>query len=271
MTIDIYEPGFSDPSPELCPHNGRDVHVVALIHSAPQNFETRDAIRLTWGHFGMRRDMVIGFLVGQTENVTLEKDLQAEQFLYGDVVRSNSFDSYKNLTLKTISMLEWVTTFCHRTKFLLKVDDDVFINVPKLLEFTECHLEYKRRIFGRLLQRVQPVRRKDTKYFVSRQQFPGHFFPDFVTGPAYLITGDLVRELFEASLRHPFLPLEDVYVTGIVAQEVKARLRHLPQLLNRKIRYDTCVLRKYISIHRVKFNKQLHLWKKIMNKDIKCR
>ena len=41
-------------------------------------------------------------------------------------------DSYHNLTLKTTFLLKWLSHRCPRAKFILKVDDDVFINTENL-------------------------------------------------------------------------------------------------------------------------------------------
>ena len=36
-----------------------------------------------------------------------------------------------------MSTLEWMDTHCNRSEFLLKTDDDMFINVPNLLRFID--------------------------------------------------------------------------------------------------------------------------------------
>lgn len=48
-------------------------------------------------------------------------------------------DTYHNLTLKSVAMLKWVNLTCTKnnvTEFpqrLLKTDDDIFINIDRLL------------------------------------------------------------------------------------------------------------------------------------------
>jgi len=60
-----------------------------------------------------------------------------EKHLYDDLIVANFMDSYDNLTLKTMSALEWVDTYCNQSEFVLKTDDDMFINVPNLLSFID--------------------------------------------------------------------------------------------------------------------------------------
>lgn len=51
-------------------------------------------------------------------------------------------DSYHNLTLKTVMGLKWMSIFCPHAKFILKTDDDIYVNVP-LLTSTAVEKESK--------------------------------------------------------------------------------------------------------------------------------
>uniref|UniRef100_A0A1B0D0R2 Hexosyltransferase n=1 Tax=Phlebotomus papatasi TaxID=29031 RepID=A0A1B0D0R2_PHLPP len=134
-TEDFYEPGFSDPNAMLCPEMGSTLQVFIFVTSAPDHRKERQSIRETWGTIGNRSDVALGFVVGATHNRTLEYKLQRESLAKGDLIRTNSIDSYKNLTLKSLSMLEWTLTYCPMTQFVLKTDDDMFLNMRLLLNF----------------------------------------------------------------------------------------------------------------------------------------
>lgn len=67
----------------------------------------------------------------------------------------------------------------------------------------------------------QPIRNKKSKYYVSFSQFSPQTFPQFTTGPAYLITGDCVKDLYNKALNLTYLKLEDVYLTGIGKVDLK--------------------------------------------------
>ena len=41
-------------------------------------------------------------------------------------------DTYRNLTLKTVMGLKWSAIFCPQAKFVMKTDDDIFVNLPFL-------------------------------------------------------------------------------------------------------------------------------------------
>jgi Galactosyltransferase len=60
----------------------------------------------------------------------------------------------------------------------------------------------------------QPIRNKKSKYYVSVEQFKPMTFPQFTTGPAYLITRDCVKDLYNKALNLTYLKLEDVYLVS---------------------------------------------------------
>ena len=57
--------------------------------------------------------------------------------LFGDLIVAESQDTYNNLTLKTMAIMEWVSTYCNKAGYVLKTDDDMFINVPNLFHFID--------------------------------------------------------------------------------------------------------------------------------------
>lgn len=270
-TGDLYESGHTEPNADLCPDAGESLRLLILITSAPAHQEARLAIRQTWGHYATRRDIRIAFVLGQTTVPVVQDLLTAEHYLYGDLIRARFVDSYNNLTLKTISSLEWIDTYCPRVAFILKTDDDMFINVPRLLAFVEKHARDTRVIFGRLAKKWKPIRNKKSKYYVSPQQYFPPVFPQFTTGPAYLMSGDIVRDLYDKALNQTYLKLEDVFTTGIIAQLVNVKRVHVNEFLNRRIAFNPCNIRKAISVHMVKSNEQFDLWKKLLDTNTKCK
>ena len=49
--------------------------------------------------------------------------------MYQDLIISRVMDHYENLGLKTISALDWVIQNCAESEYVLKVDDDMFVQV----------------------------------------------------------------------------------------------------------------------------------------------
>ncbi|XP_034942398.1 beta-1,3-galactosyltransferase 5-like [Chelonus insularis] len=267
----IYQGGYDVAIPEKCPSSGKDMNLVIIVMSAPTHIEARTAIRQTWGHFGQRTDVSIVFMLGATTDMKLNKLLQYEQKLYADIIRGQFIDSYSNLTLKTVSALEWINTYCSHAKFILKTDDDMFINVPRLLSFIKKHEKDTNVIFGRLARKWRPIRNKKSKYYVSQEQFEQKTFPDFTTGPAYLLSKDVTAKLYGAALDETYLKLEDVFITGIIAHKLGIKRVHVSEFLNKKITYSPCNVQRGISIHMVKYCEQFDLWKKLLDGKSKCK
>lgn len=54
----------------------------------------------------------IVFLLGQTENNETQEQIVNESRTYNDLIQESFFDSYNNLTLKSVMMLKWITNNC---------------------------------------------------------------------------------------------------------------------------------------------------------------
>lgn len=271
LTKDVYNAGHIIPNPELCPDLGKDMKLLVLITSSPDHAEPRMAIRQTWGHFGQRKDIGVAFVLGASKINQVNDAIKTETDVYGDIIQAKFIDVYDNLTLKTVSMFEWVDSYCSLVPFVLKTDDDMFINIPKLLAVVEKYKSARRTIYGRLAKKWKPIRKSSSKYYVSVNLYPRSFFPDFTTGPAYLITKDAIHDLYTNALNNTFLKLEDVFMTGVVAQNIGVKRVHINEFYNKKIPYNVCNIRKSISIHMVKYHEQFILWEKLHDTRIRCK
>ncbi|NXK15743.1 B3GT4 galactosyltransferase, partial [Herpetotheres cachinnans] len=84
--------------------------------------------------------------------------LQAEGLRHGDLLQGAFADTYANLTRKTLLLLRWAAARCPAVPFLLKADDDVFVNLPVLTNYL-ASLRHPRRLYlGRVHWWVQPQR-----------------------------------------------------------------------------------------------------------------
>ena len=128
---------------KLC-SNLEDIFVVVLIHSAINNFERRKFIRSTWGNITIfespRHRFRIVFMLGKPDKEQNQIAINLENNQYGDIVQRTFLDTYKNLTHKALLGLRWEKEYCKRAQFVLKVDDDVIINTPRL--FTHLTNKY---------------------------------------------------------------------------------------------------------------------------------
>ncbi|XP_026843549.1 beta-1,3-galactosyltransferase 5 [Drosophila persimilis] len=271
LTIKIYEPGHLNKEIDIkriCGYGGKYLKLLILITSAHSHFTARMSIRHTWMNYGRRRDVGIAFVLGRTTNASLYESLNKENYIYGDMIRGQFIDSYTNLTLKTISLLEWTDTHCPRVKYILKTDDDTFINVPKLLDFIDGHKD-NRTIYGHIIENAKPYRQRAYKSFVPYHQYGGSVYPPFATGTAYLLTGDIVHELYVHSLKTNYIQLEDIF-TAVLVQSLKIKIVNAGSFYNTRIPFLPCRIRNVISVHDIKENEIYDIWRKQMDSTVKC-
>lgn len=117
---------------------------VAVI-SAVNYFDKRNVIRETWlnhlhaqmlmySNFGTSMTLVgFAFIVGLTENDEIQKRIEAESAAHGDIIQVDMNDVYYNLTQKVVGLVNWMNRHCSQVDFILKVDDDVYVNVRNLV------------------------------------------------------------------------------------------------------------------------------------------
>lgn len=116
---------------------GASLDLLVIVNSAVDHFEARRAIRETWGRFAVERGAYLFFLIGSTIDHQVQDRVLLEEQENQDLLQGHFIDNYFNLTLKTISMMRWVSDHCHKVKYVLKVDDDMFVNMQHITDFSE--------------------------------------------------------------------------------------------------------------------------------------
>lgn len=230
-----------------------DVLVMIMVVSAPHNVEARNAIRATWGsRFSSMNGNDVSrlvFFVGLPKSEITQRSLQEEDLREGDIVQADFVDQYVNLTLKSVLLLRWVALYCPRAAFVFKVDDDVFVNVDNVVLLLNRNQKLRNTIFGRLAHHWHPIRDNSSYYFVPMNQWTSTIYPDFIAGPAYMITSDAVPKLLHQVSSLPFFFLEDVYITGMCAEKANVvRLNH-NGFKPMKKPLNPCIYHTVITIH----------------------
>ena len=111
-----------------------DLDFMVLIISAPENEEKRNVLRQTWlKQLNSRNRTDYAFFVGLSKYKEVQKAIEKENDNYGDIIQLEMTDSYYRLTLKTVALLHWTINFCPNADYILKVDDDVYVNVDNLV------------------------------------------------------------------------------------------------------------------------------------------
>ncbi|XP_013419668.1 beta-1,3-galactosyltransferase 5-like [Lingula anatina] len=229
--------------------------LVVLVISDPRDFQSRLTFRKTCGNVSeyVGQSVKTVFFVGNSKLQHVEEKIVRESEQFGDLIKVDFVDTYKNYTLKAILALRWVEEYCPRTRFVLKSGHDVSVNYRGLIRFlTRRPAEKSGNLFVGFKYVNAPVDRNPrSKHFQTREEFSDSRYPPYVSGFASLLSYDVIKLLHAASLwKHLFI--EDVFLS-VLAHENHVRLEHNsafmsePESLNFS---DLCRVRNMLAIHK---------------------
>lgn len=246
--------------------------IVSFVISAPSNVENRRTIRKTWSRtreVGGHRILTL-FALGMSTSPVDQAQIEEESALHSDVVQGLFTDTYRNLTLKTVMIMQWTATFCPHVRYVLKVDDDVYVNPEGLVGYLQSLGEQPEDLYiGRIHWWARPIRDTKSKYYVSEVTYPGQYFPLYCSGTAYLVSGDVALKIYVTSLETPFFPMEDVYV-GICTQKLGIGPIQLSKIAG-ALHYivDACCYQIIFTSHQVKPSEMERVWQ-LIQEGHKC-
>ncbi|XP_070556740.1 uncharacterized protein [Ptychodera flava] len=238
--------------PDKCKESG-DVFLFAGILSSPANSSTRNSIRETWGKYYNKDqgnlNLVALFLLaippGDSE---LQTAVDEENAKYGDILQQTFMESYDHLVLKTLMLYRYVAEYCQNAKYVLKIDEDVFLHTDNMMAYLK---DAPRNDFylGDALVGTEPLRVIENKWYTPRHVWPHDTYPTYNAGPAYLMSGDLALKVYEASCHSKPFRWEDLYVGILVASVGGAPLPHNHFDMHGMYRHRCSVRQSLVSHH----------------------
>ena len=202
----------------------RPYFLLVLVSSAPYNAQRRRDIRLTWGvDSDLKPRWKTVFLVGQTRNRTESEALLKEGVTFGDLIRADYYEHYWNQTLKIQMGLEWSSKYC-QFSFLLKMDDDAFLNTRALISLLKNPKTPQEKLYTGLVHEHPPVQRHG-KWKVSQSEYNGTFYPPFCPGFGIVLSADVVDAFVGLFHVVPRFRLDDVYI-ALLANKIGVKPIH---------------------------------------------
>ncbi|XP_072497840.1 beta-1,3-galactosyltransferase 4 [Notamacropus eugenii] len=196
-------PQFLIPNVEVCRGSGSQLFLLILVSTAPEHQKQRDAIRASWGTLREVQGHLVRtlFILGKPNYYlkNIEDVLKWEAQVQGDIVQAAFMDSYRNLTLKTLSGLAWAARYCPNVHYVLKTDDDVYINVPGLV----AELDRRGKHMKQDLQQRYPSRdgivQRDRKAKTGEKELEGAYstYPPV----PHLYLGHIHRSVYPSRLK----------------------------------------------------------------------
>ncbi|XP_052394700.1 beta-1,3-galactosyltransferase 2-like isoform X3 [Carassius gibelio] len=198
-----------------------DPFLVFMVPVAPHQVEARNAIRSTWGNESsvQGKAVLTLFLVGLTGGPEAQQKLEEESRQHRDLVQSNFVDSYFNLTIKTMVIMDWLATRCPQASYAMKIDSDMYIGLENLMSLLLApNTPRENYITGYLMWDRPVVRNKNSKWYVAEELYPEPKYPTYLLGMGYVFSNDLSGKIVEASKKVKAFNIEDAYVGTCLKQ-----------------------------------------------------
>jgi len=259
--------------PEVC--RTRAPFLVLMVPVAPQNAAARDAIRQTWAAAGEVRGRAVLtlFMLGLSGGAGVQEELRREDLLHRDLLQSDFTDTYRNLTIKTMVIMDWLATRCRAAAYAAKVDSDMFLNVHNLVSMLQTPgvpaADY---LTGMLMWNRPVVRSRASKWFVPEELYPGPRYPPYALGMAYVFSNDLPHKFVEVSKSIRAFNIEDAYI-GECMKELGLAPAAPPDPAQFKAyspRYDRCEYSKVITYILGSPEELLRAWKDLKKPGPPC-
>lgn len=269
-----YEYRFTINEPQTCEQE--PPFVVLMVQVAPRNRADRDVIRSTWGSESLvlGQDVKLLFLLGmQTgdDAPRVHEQLLSESQEHHDLIQSDFVDSYKNLTIKTMVMLEWLSLYCPNASYAMKIDSDIFLNVENMVKLLlkAPKMNY---LTGRVDNSSVVFRDPESKWYVPEDVLPYSIYPPYPYGLGYIFSLDLPKKLIEASRHVKVFYIEDAYL-GVCMHHLGLRPTEPPNgdyFNDIPSDYSPCGLSKVIAITTEPTSDRVQLWKDFKEQAKDC-
>ncbi|KAL6461851.1 hypothetical protein MHYP_G00299960 [Metynnis hypsauchen] len=191
--------------------------LVLMVPVAPHELEARNAIRSTWGSESMVQNktitMVFSLGLPRIEAEKQQEELRLESQQYHDLIQSDFMDSYLNLTIKTMVIMDWLATRCPQASYAMKVDSDMFLNLENLMNLLLAPDTPKENyMMGKIMWNIPVIRDKNSKWYVPKELYTEDYYPTYLLGMGYVFSNDLSEKIVEVSKEIKPFNIEDAYV-----------------------------------------------------------
>ncbi|KAJ0033822.1 hypothetical protein NQD34_000929 [Periophthalmus magnuspinnatus] len=245
----VPEPAWEDPGPYYVAYP-RNYHfilgdtevckestflVLLMVPVAPTNVHARNIIRSSWGRRAEVRGHLVQtlFFMGMQSgpgSEQLQEKLRHENQQHHDLIQSSFIDSYHNLTIKTMVILEWLATHCSSSvAYAVKVDSDMFLHVPNLVDLLLRPDTPKTNYMTGLVWWHSPVlRNPGNKFYLPREVIAESEYPPYPLGMTYIMSLDLPQKILGVSREIKPIFIEDAYL-GMCLKRLQISPTNPPQ------------------------------------------
>ena len=236
----------------------QSLFLLVIISSSPNkqvNAERRNMIRKTWGNVGETRvpnDVAwkVVFMMGKAQEDKMDRAVMAEHSKNGDLLVGDYKDGYRNILIKLLMAFQWASKI--KCSYVLKTDDDVYIEIPKVIEWVIARNDVDS-LYGGNLYHAEVVRDKSHRHYVTEEDLSLEHYPVYCKGSMMVVSKSLVPKMVDLSKHIKRIGPDDAYV-GLLAfqlglKPVQIKGFHQSSYIYMFINYlSTCQLQELIGI-----------------------
>ncbi|VDK59170.1 unnamed protein product [Anisakis simplex] len=215
---------------DFCSVRYPNVKMLIVVHTAISHLATRQTYREMYGdRFYEQMGVVTLFFLGMPSDDKEQLQIHNESQTYHDIIQQDFLDTYRNLTWKAISWLQYVNEFCEKVEFILKVDDDLVFDLIAIEKYLrrKSPLSDDANVNANLIlchvfSGVQhyPVRDEGAKWYVSREEYEPDFYYPYCRGILYLMSRRTAVNLLKASIGEKYFWIDDYFITGHLGHKI---------------------------------------------------
>uniref|UniRef100_A0A0N5AYB5 Hexosyltransferase n=1 Tax=Syphacia muris TaxID=451379 RepID=A0A0N5AYB5_9BILA len=193
-----------------------NVPVFYVIRSHPDKTEERYFIRTTWAA-NLKNSII--FVLGRPESSASWKIINQESSIYGDLLVIDMLDSYKNLSIKSVAILRWISRFCHAPSFFFQGDPDVAVFTTSVSDVLKTKDNKVPRIYGYCWESALVFRDGRNKWSMKHSIYSSYTYPRYVAGAAWMFSPAVPAMLLQVlNTPRPYFHIDDVLITGLLAE-----------------------------------------------------
>ncbi|XP_029987492.1 beta-1,3-galactosyltransferase 5-like isoform X2 [Sphaeramia orbicularis] len=254
--------------------------VILAVPVGTGNVAARNDIRRTWGGETLvlgkmvRTLFFLGLPGGEGAEQQQEK-LRQENQQHHDLIQSDFKDTYRNLTIKTMMMLEWLAANCDQVSYVMKIDSDMLLHVNNLIKLLLDPKTAKENYMTGLVWWHSPVLRNPfNKFYMPWSVIAESEYPPYPLGMGYIMSLDLPRKILGVSHQIKPIYIEDAYL-GMCLKRLGISPTDPPDkdmfLVDPRHPLSDCSLSKVVATTTTSTAQMLSYWSRSQQPDTKCK
>ncbi|XP_029159700.1 beta-1,3-galactosyltransferase 5 [Nylanderia fulva] len=236
-------------------------YLIWIVTSYAGDPSARSALRRAYTNeelqtLGIGRVFLLGTLNDDAKDRThvSQKALLDESRRFGDILQGNFLDTYRNLTHKHLMGLRWAINNCEGVKYIMKMDDDIVVDIYGILEKLHSSVIEKDSLIGYSMRNMIPVRELANKWYASKMEYAGNIYPDFISGWLYVTSPQIANWLTNyAETSSKYFWIDDVFVTGILRKDLNIKIRDISEIYTTDYRYLECCMKGRTNLLKCEF------------------